>query len=122
MLQVHLQIEEQIGDDRGHLEEEAHHQMAMKIPVVAAAAAAVAAVAVAEGGLETPAADAPARIEVLAAATVAEIEQLLVVAVVAAVAVVAHSAALGRCDEPQVQEEKSLLEEEEELRQLHLHH
>jgi hypothetical protein len=121
MLQVHLQIEEQIGDDRGHLEGEAHHQMAMKIPV---AAAAVAAAAAAEEGLETPAADAPARIEVLAAATVVEIEQLLVVAVVAAAVVVAHSAALGRCDEPQVQEEISLTEEEEEeeLRQLHLHH
>ena len=118
MLQVHLQIEEQIGDDMGHLEEEAHHQMAMKIPVVAAAAA----VAAVEEGLETPAADAPARIEVLAAATVAEIEQLLVVAAVVAVAVVvAHSAALGRCDEPQVQEEISLMEEEK-LRQLHLHH
>ena len=112
MLQVHLQIEEQIGDERGHLEEEAHHQMAMKIPVVAAAAAA--AVAAVEEGLETPAADAPARIEVLAAAPVAEIEQLLVVAAVVAAAVVAHSAALGRCDEPQVQEEISLTEEEEE--------
>ena len=100
-----MQIEEQIDDDRGHLEEEAHHQTEMMIPVAAAAAADV------EEGLETLAVDAPARIEVLAAATVAEIEQLLVVA---AAAVVAHSAALGTCDdEPQAREEISLKEEEE---------